>query len=183
MCLNYCNICRVTLFQSLFLKGIQLTSPSVATAMPNLAPGLIFVIAWIFRYIELTFCSLSSLFVFNNKRQFHWCRLEKVRLSCIYSKIKLLGTFLCVIGAFTMSIMHSTLSDAAANDNVGRRLTDQAFDEQKIVGCVYLVSAVVVLSSVVVLQVCQLLLHISCDDRQDPLFEILNHVTFDRHRH
>lgn len=82
-----------------------------------------------------------------------------------------------------MSIMHSTLSDAAANDNVGRRLTDQAFDEQKIVGCVYLVSAVVVLSSVVVLQVCQLLLHISCDDRQDPLFEILNHVTFDRHRH
>ncbi|XP_022937578.1 WAT1-related protein At5g47470-like isoform X1 [Cucurbita moschata] len=115
----------VTLFQSLFLKGIQLTSPSVATAMPNLAPGLIFVIAWIFR-------------------------LEKVRLSCIYSKIKILGTFLCVIGAFTMSIMHSTLSDAAAN--VGWHPADQAFDEQKIVGCVYLVSAVVVLSSVVVLQ-------------------------------
>ncbi|GLT65834.1 hypothetical protein SLA2020_382400 [Shorea laevis] len=36
----------VTLFQTLFLKGIQLTSPAMATAMPNLAPGLIFVIAW-----------------------------------------------------------------------------------------------------------------------------------------
>ncbi|KAE9607442.1 putative EamA domain-containing protein [Lupinus albus] len=39
----------VTLFQSLFLKGINLTSPSMGTAMPNLAPGLIFVIAWTFR--------------------------------------------------------------------------------------------------------------------------------------
>ncbi|KAH7549623.1 hypothetical protein JRO89_XS13G0057300 [Xanthoceras sorbifolium] len=36
----------VTLFQTLFLKGIKITSPAMATAMPNLAPGLIFVIAW-----------------------------------------------------------------------------------------------------------------------------------------
>uniref|UniRef100_K7MLL3 WAT1-related protein n=1 Tax=Glycine max TaxID=3847 RepID=K7MLL3_SOYBN len=40
----------VTLFQSLFLQGINLTSPTMGTAMPNLAPGLIFIIAWIFRH-------------------------------------------------------------------------------------------------------------------------------------
>ncbi|CAK9321598.1 unnamed protein product [Citrullus colocynthis] len=119
----------VTLFQSLLLKGIQLTSPTLATAMPNLAPGLIFAIAWIFR-------------------------LEKVQLSCIYSKIKILGTFLCVVGAFTMSIMHRASSDAAAKDNTPRESppTEQVFDEQKILGCVYLFSAIVVLSSIVVLQ-------------------------------
>ncbi|KAI6702283.1 hypothetical protein NL676_011419 [Syzygium grande] len=39
----------VTLFQSLFVKGVKLTSPAIATAMLNLAPGLIFVIAWITR--------------------------------------------------------------------------------------------------------------------------------------
>ncbi|KAI4364848.1 hypothetical protein MLD38_020886 [Melastoma candidum] len=51
----------VTLFQTLMLKGIRLTSPAIATAMPNLAPGLIFVIA-------LT------------------VRLEKVDMGCLYNK-------------------------------------------------------------------------------------------------
>lgn len=117
------------MFQSLFLKGIQLTSPSLATAMPNLAPGLIFVIAWIFR-------------------------LEKVELSCIYSKIKILGTLLCVVGAFTMTIMHS----ASKVDSTILPLfdeQDQILDRQKILGCLYLFTAVVVLSSIVVLQVCK----------------------------
>lgn len=43
------SIRRVTMFQTLFVKGIQLTSPAMGTAMPNLAPGFIFIIAWIFR--------------------------------------------------------------------------------------------------------------------------------------
>ncbi|KAE8670245.1 putative C2H2-like zinc finger protein [Hibiscus syriacus] len=57
----------------LFLKGINLASPALATAMPNLAPGLIFIIAWT-------------------------CRLEKVDLSYLYSKLKIAGTILCVLG-------------------------------------------------------------------------------------
>ncbi|KAH1202241.1 WAT1-related protein [Glycine max] len=72
----------VTLFQSLFLQGINLTSPTMGTAMPNLAPGLIFIIAWIFR-------------------------LEKVNLSCTYSRVKIIGTLLCVLGALAMSILQS----------------------------------------------------------------------------
>ncbi|KAJ8754812.1 hypothetical protein K2173_012736 [Erythroxylum novogranatense] len=112
----------VTLFQSLFLKGINLTSPALATAMPNLAPGLIFVIAWALR-------------------------LEKVELSCIYSKVKLVGTLLCVVGALTMSLMHSTTSGRLTSP-----ISEMMFDKDKIIGCLYLMAAVIVLSSNVVLQ-------------------------------
>ncbi|KAK1381776.1 Nodulin MtN21 /EamA-like transporter family protein [Heracleum sosnowskyi] len=120
----------VTVFQSLLLKGIRLTSPELATAMPNLAPGLIFVIAWAFR-------------------------LENVTLSCMYSRVKIAGTLMCVIGAVTMSI-----SQSAANPPFGEDtdfsspfpFSTSAFDTEKVVGCIYLVAAVIVLSSMVVLQ-------------------------------
>ncbi|XAR54946.1 hypothetical protein NMG60_11030293 [Bertholletia excelsa] len=121
----------VTLFQSLYLKGIKLTSPAVATAMPNLAQGLIFLIAAAFR-------------------------LEKVKLSCMYSKMKIAGTLLCVIGAFTMSIVHSTLTPPMAKD--GSKLVPapaargSTFDSEKIIGCVYLMAGVLVLSGNIVLQ-------------------------------
>ncbi|MBA0835082.1 hypothetical protein Goarm_007387 [Gossypium armourianum] len=116
----------VTLFQFLYLKGINLTSPAVATAMPNLAPGLIFIIAWIFR-------------------------VEKVVLTYLYSKIKIVGTFVCVAGAVTMSIMQST--DSSGDAMMDHPAVDNdIFDKNKIIGCVYLVAAVLVLSSSVVLQ-------------------------------
>ncbi|XP_024174398.1 WAT1-related protein At5g47470 [Rosa chinensis] len=117
----------VTLFQVLFLKGIVLTSPAMATAMPNLAPGLIFVIA----------CTV---------------RLEKVKLSCLYSKVKILGTLLCVVGALTMSIMQSTTSTPATEIQYQAHSPDVIFDKQKIIGCLYLLAAVFVLSSNIVLQ-------------------------------
>uniref|UniRef100_A0A2P2MVC2 WAT1-related protein n=1 Tax=Rhizophora mucronata TaxID=61149 RepID=A0A2P2MVC2_RHIMU len=115
----------VTLFQSLFLKGIQLTSPALATAMPNLAPGLIFLIAWALR-------------------------MEKINIGCIYSKVKIMGTFLCVVGALTMSLMHSIAS--AKEESLLDTGPDAAFDRDKIIGCLYLIAAVFVLSSNVVLQ-------------------------------
>ncbi|KAJ9147709.1 hypothetical protein P3X46_029835 [Hevea brasiliensis] len=115
----------VTLFQTLFLKGIKLTSPALATAMPNLAPGLIFLIAWI-------------------------ARLEKVRLSCVYSKVKIVGTLLCVAGALLMSLMHS--SKTAKDAGLLVPSVDVVFDKQKMIGCLYLMAAVFVLSSNVVLQ-------------------------------
>ncbi|XP_021901893.1 WAT1-related protein At5g47470-like [Carica papaya] len=116
----------VTLFQSLFLKGINLTSPAMATAMPNLAPGLIFLIAWA-------------------------VRLEKVKLSCAYSKVKILGTLLCVVGAIVISLMHSTNTVTQAAD-IASPASNNVFDIDKIVGCIYLLAAVFVLSSNVVLQ-------------------------------
>ncbi|CAN1333577.1 WAT1-related protein At5g47470 [Linum perenne] len=116
---------RVTLFQTFFLKGIKLTSPALATAMPNLAPGFIFIIAWTLR-------------------------LERVRIGCIYSKVKIMGTLLCVAGALTMSLMHSRSSKEAGS--FISFPTDISIDMEKLVGCAYLVAAVLVLSSNVVLQ-------------------------------
>ncbi|KAF2313087.1 hypothetical protein GH714_009192 [Hevea brasiliensis] len=109
----------------LFCRGIKLTSPALATAMPNLAPGLIFLIAWI-------------------------ARLEKVRLSCVYSKVKIVGTLLCVAGALLMSLMHS--SKTAKDAGLLVPSVDVVFDKQKMIGCLYLMAAVFVLSSNVVLQ-------------------------------
>jgi len=36
---------RVTGFQALLLQGMKMTSPAIASAMPNLAPGFIFIIS------------------------------------------------------------------------------------------------------------------------------------------
>ncbi|XP_004508915.1 WAT1-related protein At5g47470-like [Cicer arietinum] len=122
----------VTVFQSLFLKGINLTSPAMGTAMPNLAPGFIFVIAWMFR-------------------------LEKVDLSCTYSRVKIIGTLLCVLGAFTMSLMQSISAPASVKEkNIHLSIPPPPsvimFDRDKIIGCLYLLASILVLSSTVVLQ-------------------------------
>ncbi|KAK7406264.1 hypothetical protein VNO78_07887 [Psophocarpus tetragonolobus] len=118
-------------FQYLFLKGINLTSPAMGTAMPNLAPGLIFTIAWT-------------------------SGLEKVNLGNKYSKLKILGTLLCVLGALTMSIMQSINSTSATDLNPTVQLqstpSSVTLDLQKIIGCFYLVVAVFILSTNVVLQ-------------------------------
>ncbi|XP_050945780.1 WAT1-related protein At5g47470 isoform X2 [Cucumis melo] len=126
---------RVTLFQSLLLEGIKLTSPAMATAMPNLAPGLIFIIAWCFR-------------------------LERVEVSCVYSKVKILGTLLCVVGAITMSIIQSSIIIPSKHQQLTTTTSSPPpllttivlFNKEKIVGCFYLMLAVFILSSNVVLQ-------------------------------
>lgn len=81
------------------------------------------------------------------------CRLERIKLSCLYSKVKILGTLLCVVGAITMSILQSTITIPAA-----KQLTNSAppivlLNKEKIIGCLYLMVAVFILSSNVVLQV------------------------------
>ncbi|KAL3645320.1 hypothetical protein CASFOL_010500 [Castilleja foliolosa] len=120
----------VTVFQYLFMKGVSLTSPEMATAMPNLAPGLIFCIAWALR-------------------------LEKVKLDCIYSRAKIGGTLLCVVGAVAMSVMKSVVQvNAAKESETSSPQTPQTvvFDRQTIVGCIYLIAAVIDLSFQVILQ-------------------------------
>ncbi|KAL2348161.1 hypothetical protein Fmac_002161 [Flemingia macrophylla] len=116
-------------FQFFFLKGINLTSPAMGTAMPNLAPGLIFLIAWI-------------------------SGLEKVSINK-YSKVKILGTLLCVCGALTMSITQSISSPPTVKNGtmqLPRMPSDFIFDIHRIIGCFYLALAVLIMSGSVVLQ-------------------------------
>lgn len=128
----------VTLFQALLLNGLKLTSPAMATAMPNLAPALIFAIAWAFR-------------------------LEKVDIGCLYSKVKIVGTLICVVGAIMMSLLQSTnstvvaaapsaVADLTSSSGVLQGEGADIFDKEKITGCLYLIAAVFVLSCNIVLQ-------------------------------
>lgn len=83
-------------------------------------------------------------------------RLEKINIRCTYSKVKILGTLICVVGAFTMSIMQSISSSATKTEvesNLSSPPSPPIFDTHKIMGCLYLMTAVVVLSGNVVLQV------------------------------
>lgn len=87
---------------------------------------------------------------------FMFGRLEKVNLRSIHSKVKILGTLLCVLGALTMSIMQSISAPATKNGpmlQLSSTPSDFIFDKQKIMGCFYLMTAIFILSSNVVLQV------------------------------
>lgn len=120
----------VTMFQTLLLKGINLTSAAMGTAMPNLAPALIFIIAWIFR-------------------------LENVDLSCTYSRVKIIGTLLCVSGAFTMSLVQSISTPISTKEGtiqLSPPPPNVTFDRHKLLGCLYLLAAIFILSSNIVLQ-------------------------------
>ncbi|KAK8934682.1 WAT1-related protein [Platanthera zijinensis] len=68
------------LYQVFMLMGVKKTTPAVATAIPNLAPGVIFIIA-------------SCL------------RLEKFSIRCNYTKVKIGGTMMCLGGAMALSFL------------------------------------------------------------------------------
>jgi len=83
-------------------------------------------------------------------------RLEKVDLSCTYSRVKIIGTFLCVLGALTMSILQSiSTTPITAKEGTIQLLSppNVTFDRHKIIGCLYLLVAILILSSNIVLQV------------------------------
>ncbi|XP_033144781.1 WAT1-related protein At4g16620 isoform X2 [Brassica rapa] len=125
--LVYVSIVGVTLFQWLFLEGMKHTSASMATAMPNLAPAFIFVIAWA-------------------------AGMEKVKLSCMYSRVKMGGTVLCVMGAFIMSLMHSTTATSSSVKALPIVPDHVVLDKEKILGCICLLLSICCLSSSIVLQ-------------------------------
>jgi hypothetical protein len=101
------------------LLGIKKTTPAIASAMPNLSPGLIFIIAACFR-------------------------LEKFDKGCKYTRAKILGTLVCLVGAMAMSFLQSPVSSSP-------QLTTTSYYDW-ILGCFYLFLAVVVLSIYTVLQ-------------------------------
>lgn len=74
----------------------------------------------------------------------------------MYSRVKIGGTLVCVIGAVTMSISQSAANPPFKEDtNISSPFpfSTSELDKEKIVGCIYLMAAVFVLSSMVVLQV------------------------------
>ncbi|CAD6218054.1 unnamed protein product [Miscanthus lutarioriparius] len=117
----------VTGFQALMLQGMKMTSPAIASAMPNLAPGFIFVISGCLGF-------------------------ESVDLKCRYTRAKILGTVVCLGGAVAMSFLQSP---DARSGHVLPRSADPAVSW--VVGCVCLLAAVLVLSGTIVMQAATML--------------------------
>ncbi|KAH0471129.1 hypothetical protein IEQ34_000852 [Dendrobium chrysotoxum] len=117
------------LYQVLLLFGVKKTTPAVATAMPNLAPGLIFIIA-------------SCL------------RIEKFDIKCKHTRYKVMGTLMCLSGAMAMSFMQANSVNLPAESPnlrslfMGENLGTDTTSNDWIIGCLYLLAAVVVLSCV-----------------------------------
>jgi len=128
-------------FQAFLLMGLRDTSPAFASAMPNLAPAIIFILAW----------ALG---------------MEKVDVMCIRSRAKILGTIICVGGAMAMSFLQGpTLaqlwplwgqSTSVSNTNtvhLVETILQEGDSGNQIRGCIYLISAVIMLSTTMILQV------------------------------
>eukprot|EP01018_Ginkgo_biloba_P024819 Gb_30798 [translate_table: standard] len=122
--------------QPLLLMGLKNTSPAFASAMPNLAPGIIFVMAW----------SLG---------------MEKVDIKSVYSRSKIAGTVICVCGAMAMSFVQgpalSQLWPSPTAHSQNRKdllhiFLHEGNSDKRITGCIYLLSAVVIVSSSMILQ-------------------------------
>lgn len=119
-----------TAFQALMLLGIKKTTPAIASAMPNLSPGLIFIVAACFR-------------------------LERFDRACKYTQAKMAGTVVCLAGALAMGFLHSPTStssslQAAVAAEAAAGGGDYYYDW--ILGCCCLVAAVTVFALVTVLQ-------------------------------
>uniref|UniRef100_A0A0D6QU12 WAT1-related protein n=1 Tax=Araucaria cunninghamii TaxID=56994 RepID=A0A0D6QU12_ARACU len=126
----------VSASQFLVLMGLKNTTPAFASAMPNLGPAIIFVMAWAFR-------------------------MEKVEINNLHSRLKIVGTIICVCGAMAMSFLrgpalkqiwsHSEQAVHTGNSIV-LSILHQDNSENKIIGCMYLLAAVVMMSSSLLLQ-------------------------------
>lgn len=141
--LSFGGVCA---FQAFLLMGLKDTSPAFASAMPNLAPAIIFVMAWA-------------------------SGMEKVNIMCARSKAKIVGTLICVCGAMAMSFLqgpalsqlwsivtHSNSSydpdtlHSVENIIVSLYQEGKGNSSKQIRGCIYLISAVVILSATMILQ-------------------------------
>uniref|UniRef100_A0A0A9GNJ2 WAT1-related protein n=1 Tax=Arundo donax TaxID=35708 RepID=A0A0A9GNJ2_ARUDO len=119
-----------TVFQELMLLGIKKTTPAIASAMPNLSPGLIFIVAACFR-------------------------MEKFDKACKYTQAKILGTLVCLVGAMGMSFLQSPSNSSPASDMQTFFKTNSqpgSSNQDWILGCSYLFVAVIVFAFYTVLQ-------------------------------
>ncbi|XP_020259589.1 WAT1-related protein At5g47470-like [Asparagus officinalis] len=124
------SLLGVTTFQTLMMMGIERTTPAIASAMPNIAPGIIFIISACLRF-------------------------EKTDMKCKYTRAKVLGTVICLSGAMVMSILQTRkhpLKTQYQGPLVSIELLQDKVEKNWIIGCFYLLGAVLVVSCSTVLQ-------------------------------
>ncbi|KAG0453856.1 hypothetical protein HPP92_025160 [Vanilla planifolia] len=120
----------IPVHQVFVLLGVKKTTPAVATAMPNLSPGLIFIIA-------------SCL------------GIEKFDIRCNHTRYKILGTLMCLTGVMAMSLMQSPSVQPRLSLNIRgvvKEMMRSMVSNDWMIGCMYLLASVVALSCTMVLQ-------------------------------
>ncbi|CAL9051185.1 unnamed protein product [Musa banksii] len=133
------GLIQISLLLSCMMLGMKKTSPAIASAMSNLAPGLIFIVA---------VC----------------LRLEKFEVEYWYSRAKVGETFVCFSGAVAMSCFRSNSNSPNLKSKEPKLLMkhlDKDTYSDWILGCFYLLAAVVLQLQVISFQIKLLLLETS----------------------
>lgn len=118
----------VSIYQVFMMLGVERTSPAIASAMPNLGPGFIFVIAACLRF-----------------ERFNW--------KCKYTRAKILGTLVCLSGAMCMSFLKNSTPSVSPKSIPGdEELSDGKTRKEWILGCFYLLTGVTIFACNTVMQ-------------------------------
>ncbi|GJN39630.1 hypothetical protein PR202_gb28761 [Eleusine coracana subsp. coracana] len=121
---------RVPIYQVIMMLGVERTSPAIASAMPNLGPGFIFVIAACVRF-----------------ERFEW--------KCKYTRAKIIGTLVCLSGAMCVSFLKNDATPSVSPKSVpsNEQLSQQGNGKEEwILGCFYLLTGVMILACNTVMQ-------------------------------
>ncbi|WVZ95002.1 hypothetical protein U9M48_040817 [Paspalum notatum var. saurae] len=119
----------VSIYQVFMMLGVERTSPAIASAMPNLGPGFIFVIAALLRF-----------------ERFDW--------KCKYTRAKILGTLVCLSGAMCVSFLKNPTPSVSPKSPVpgDQELSDGGGRKDWILGCFYLLTGVTIFACNTVMQ-------------------------------
>lgn len=118
----------VSIYQVFMMLGVERTSPAIASAMPNLGPGFIFVIAACLRF-------------------------ERFDRKCKYTRAKILGTLVCLSGAMCVSFLKNPTPSVSPKSVPGDdQLSNGRGRRDWILGCFYLLTGVTIFACNTVMQ-------------------------------
>ncbi|XP_002445077.1 WAT1-related protein At5g47470 [Sorghum bicolor] len=119
----------VSIYQVIMMLGVARTSPAIASAMPNLCPGFIFVIAACLRF-----------------ERFDW--------KCKYTRAKILGTLVCLSGAMCVSFLKNPTPSISPKSlpSDDEELSNGKARHDWILGCFCLLTGVIIFACNTVLQ-------------------------------
>ncbi|KAJ1267353.1 hypothetical protein BS78_07G049500 [Paspalum vaginatum] len=119
----------VSIYQVFMMLGVERTSPAIASAMPNLGPGFIFVIAALLRF-----------------ERFDW--------KCKYTRAKIFGTLVCLGGAMCVSFLKNPTPSVSPKPPVpgDQELSNGRGRKDWILGCFYLLTGVTIFACNTVMQ-------------------------------
>lgn len=155
------------------MLGTKKTSPAIASAMSNLAPAslqsasgthsytLTSVSTWlafdtISDNVHVLLVKMSDSVIVAASIVSVPCRLEKFEVECWYSRAKVGGTFVCFSGAVAMSCFHSNSNSPNLTSKEPKLLMkhlDKDTYSDWILGCFYLLAAVVLQLQVISSQI------------------------------